>query len=226
MVFQVQDETLSGEIIGKDPQLLFLHGAGGANKERARRLAKRIVDETGQGAFLFDFSGHGESTGELKQSSLKKRVDEADAAWQFLAKDKPITVFGFSMGGHIALELLEHHKIANLVLFYPGIYTHEAFDLPFDERFSNVIRRENSWQDAKVLKNLKNFQGNLLIVWGENDTVVPRGVVESLYESAENAKSRELIVIPQGEHLLLPQLYENPKLMDKVVREISTVLSR
>jgi len=117
-------ETLIGEFLTRNPddapQLLFLHGAGQANKERAKPLAEAIVDATGLGAFLVDFSGHGESSGELSASSLKKRTHEAEAAWPFLADDKPLAVFAFSMGGHIALELLANHKIESLILFYPG----------------------------------------------------------------------------------------------------------
>jgi len=222
--FTVDGESLAGETILADsnalPQILILHGAGQATKERAKPLAQRIISETGQGVFTFDFSGHGESSGELVQSSLQKRVNEANATWQFLAPDKPITIFGLSMGGHIALEMLKHHVVENLVLFYPGLYTREAFDLPFDERFSNTIRKENSWQDAAVLEDLKSFRGNLLIIWGENDAVVPRGVVDLLYETAENAKSRELFVISGAEHLLLPQLYANDQLMNEAVNKI------
>jgi dienelactone hydrolase len=124
------------------------------------------------------------------------------------------------MGGHIALELLKHHDVKNLVLFYPGIYTHEAYDLPFDERFSSAIRKENSWQDAAVLEDLKKFQGSLLIIWGENDAVVPRGVVDLLFETANRARNRELFVVPGAEHLLLPELYADDRLMGKVIEKI------
>lgn len=226
--FVADHEKLVGEAIlggAGAPQLLFLHGAGQAHKDRAKPLAERIVNESGQGAFLFDFSGHGESSGELKQSSLKKRVSEANAAWQFLTRDNPITVFAFSMGGHIALELLAHHEIENLILFYPGIYTEKAFELPFDERFSNAIRQKDSWQNAAVLDNLRKFTGNLLIVWGENDTVVPRGAVDLIYESANSARNRELFIVPKGEHLLLPQLYADDRLMDGLLSKIVKTLT-
>jgi esterase/lipase len=92
--FQADNEKLSGETILANPddlpQILILHGAGQATKERAKPLAERVVNETGQGVLAFDFSGHGESSGELNQSSLQKRVNEANAAWQFLAPDKQL----------------------------------------------------------------------------------------------------------------------------------------
>ncbi len=225
--FAVGQETLTGEVTGLNtaPQILILHGAGKATKERAQPLAAAIAQQTGQSIFAFDFSGHGESSGELKQSSLAKRVAEANAARQFIAPDKPVTVMGFSMGGHIALELLAHHDIQNLVLFYPGIYPRAAYVLPFDERFSHEIRKENSWQNASVLDNLKAFKGNLLIVWGDQDAIIPRGVVDAIYNSASNAQTRELFVISGGTHSLLPTIYADPQLMDEVVGKVAGIIS-
>lgn len=222
--FQVGREKLVGELVGSTPQLLVLHGAGQANRERAKPLIESITKETGRGAFLFDFSGHGESSGTLNSSSLQKRTAEADEAWKFLTAGVPITVIGFSMGGHVALELLASRTIDNLILFYPGLYTNEAFNVPFDERFSEVIRKPDSWRSALALNYLRDFKGNLLVVWGENDAVVPRGVVDLLYESASSARSREVFVVANGEHLLLPQLYSDSKLQDQIVAKVKNIL--
>jgi uncharacterized protein len=227
--FNAGNEKLVGETIvcqpHTRPQLMFLHGAGQATKERGRPLTEAIVETTGLGAFLFDFSGHGGSSGALSESSLKKRTEEAEVAWQFLAKDKPQALFAFSMGGHIALELLKHHQVETLVLFYPGVYTRQAFDLPFDGRFSAEIRKDQSWRDASVFDNLRSFTGNLLIVYGENDVVVPKEIITLIYDAAANAAHKELYIIPNVPHLLLPTVYQDPDLMRQVQDKIHTALS-
>ncbi len=200
-----------------DPlQLLFLHGGGQASKERALPVAEAVTRATKLGAVGFDFSGHGQSTGQLRRSSLHKRVDEAEAVWPLLASDRPIGLIGFSMGGHIALELLARHSVASLVLFYPGVYTHRAFDIPFDERFTSTIRQPNSWHQAAVLDALREFTGHLLIVYGGQDRVVPRRVVDEIYTAASWAIQRELWVIPEAPHLLLPFLHEQPELWHRL----------
>ncbi|HSX01702.1 MAG TPA: alpha/beta fold hydrolase [Candidatus Saccharimonadia bacterium] len=188
-------------------------------------MAEEATQITGAGAVAFDFSGHGQSTGRLSQSSLHKRVDEAETVWSLLARDRPIGLFGFSMGGHIALELLARHPVVSLVLLYPGIYTHQAYDAPFDRRFTTMIQQSGSWHQAAVLKALRDFTGRLLIVYGSNDRVVPRGVVDEIYAAASQAVQRELWVIPEAPHLLLPFMLERPDLWRQLKLKLTDCLT-
>lgn len=222
--FQAGNEDLSGQIVSlhhdSHPEILFLHGAGQATKERALPIMEKLA-EAGIDSFSFDFSGHGESTGILNASSLKKRVAEANEALKYLDDAKEWSICAFSMGGHIALELLKTHpKIKNLFLFYPGIYTQEAYNVPFDERFSTIIRQENSWQNAMVVDSLESFAGNLLVVIGENDKVIPKGVIEMIDKKSTNAVKKEIIWVPNAEHLLLPVIFNDKKLFDCIVQTI------
>lgn len=225
--FQVGDETLRGTLLARTddvpPDVLFLHGAGQATRERARPIAEALF-ERGFASFSFDFSGHGESTGTLHASSLKRRVAEAVAALRHVGTAENLSVCGFSMGAHVALELLKTARIANLVLFYPAIYPPAAYDVPFDARFSEVIRRPNGWRTADVLEPLAHFQGDLLIVTGDSDEVIPAGVVPLIEEVAQKARRQRTIVIPGGTHALLPRIYADPKLMRSIVDEIVTCI--
>ena len=73
---------------------------------------------------LFDFSGHGESSRELKKDCLEKRVHEAKSVMhQFCSEEKPLIICGSSMGGFIAIKLLEFFKISTLILLCPALYT-------------------------------------------------------------------------------------------------------
>jgi len=218
-VFRVESEKLVGQIIGDDPSVLILHGAGTAHKDRLRPIAEQLAGN-GIGAFSFDFSGHGESSGQLAESSLKKRVEQAEIALQFIVK-KPFSVIGSSMGGHIALELLKTHSdIQSLILFYPGIYTSAAYDVLFTDEFSKIIRQHESWQQNDVLEHLKTFPGNLLLVVAEHDQVIPPAVFDLIEDSAKSAKSVERITVPNAEHVLLPTLMQNSPLYARVIDKI------
>jgi len=47
---------------------------------------------------------------------------------QFISKDKPIAVYGSSMGGYIAIKLLERFlNIKSLILFAPAVYDSRKF---------------------------------------------------------------------------------------------------
>jgi alpha-beta hydrolase superfamily lysophospholipase len=101
--FFVGREKLVGNIISdnteNEPTLLFLHGAGKATKERSNYIAFELAKH-GIRSFSFDFSGHGESSGKLEESSLRKRVEEASAALNFLNHSEAVTLYGSSMGAH------------------------------------------------------------------------------------------------------------------------------
>lgn len=87
VAFRSGDNTLKGTIVRHNeksmPTVLSLHGAGKADRNRIRYLLERLA-ELGMSSFCFDFSGHGESTGTLKESSLGRRRQEVRAAYQFL----------------------------------------------------------------------------------------------------------------------------------------------
>lgn len=222
--FETRNEHLSGQFVlaheKAKPQILFLHGAGQATKERALPLMEKLTDE-GISSFSFDFSGHGESSGKLSESSLKKRVMEAESALTFLQPDT-WSICAFSMGGHIALELLKRHKcIKNIFLFYPGIYTQAAYNVPFDERFSTTIRRQDSWKEATVVNALDDFTGNLLIVIGKDDHIIPAGVIELLDKRSLKTTKKEIIYVPGATHSLLPTLYNDNVLFDRITHIIT-----
>lgn len=227
--FNAETETLSGIKVtsseAKQPQILFLHGAGQANKERALPIAKHLLAKYNIASFLFDFSGHGESTGQLSESSINKRINEAQSALRFMSTKKPLGIFGASMSGHIALALQAHNPtIQNLFLFCPALYTQKAVDLPFTQRFSDTIRQEKSWNNTAVLDRLNEFTGNLAIFIGENDVVIPQEVVQLIYDRAERAKRREFIIVPSVGHQLITAIVNDQTLLDKVTDKIQTYL--
>lgn len=225
--FQAGEELLAGRLTtpaGPSPTtgVLFLHGAGTATKERAQPIVDRLVEQYGVSSFTFDFSGHGMSSGSLSSSSLRKRIEEAKAALACSTFQQPISICAFSMGGHIALELLNEVDVRALILFYPAIYTRDAVDIPFgDPRFSATIRREQGWQDNDVCERLRRFAGNLIVIAGENDNVIPRSVIDLILSSAVSAREKQLIVLEGAPHLLLPALFQREKLFEAVCSTIA-----
>lgn len=224
--FPAGEEMISGRFVMPEglntaPRVLLLHGAGKATKERALPLAIRLAEDHGIPSFGFDFSGHGASTGSMETSSLKKRVEEANAAIEYAEITEPLSLCGFSMGGHIALELLKKKSVRALLLFYPGLYTPDALDVPFgDPAFHSIIRRDRSWASTEGFETIKQFTGNLLIVIGEKDEVIPPEIPQTLMENSTRAANKRLIVVPQAPHGMLPALFEAPDLFKDVCTTI------
>lgn len=58
----------------------------------------------------FDFSGHGESAGKLRELSLRRRFEQAVAAIDaYSGADGPLVVVGFSMSGQMVADLFRHY---------------------------------------------------------------------------------------------------------------------
>ncbi len=113
------------------------------------------------------------------------------------------------MGGYTAVKLTERYPIANLILIGPAMYAAEAYAVPFNGGFTEIIRRANSWESSDAWEILSRFRGRLLVVAGENDRVIPPGVIRSIYESAANARERVLYVAPDTSHLIITDLRAN-----------------
>ncbi len=225
----VDGEELSGRLILRDeksvPTTLFLHGAGKATKERSLPLATELV-KRGISSMAFDFSGHGASTGLLETSSLTKRIREARAALDAGNFKGRVSLCAFSMGGHVALEMLRYVDIRSLILFYPAVYSNAVVDLAFgNPTFTAMIRQEKSWASATVLDLLDAFNGNLCLIIGENDEVIPAGVVDLIDRHSQNARRKSIIRVSNAPHLLLPTLYTRPALFEDLCNTIAEYIS-
>lgn len=220
--FPAEQEILSAFSLTKKnqkPSVLFLHGGGQSKKYRTLALAKKLFQK-GIFSFCFDHSGSGESTGKMKNSSLKKRCKEAKIALEFLDKNAPITVCGSSMGGYVATKLLETKKVHTLILFCPAAYNKHAFSVPFTTKFTEIIRKKESWKQSDIFPLLKNFTGNFLFIIGEDDAIIPEGVIELFEKNTQKVAKKEIIRIPHAGHQIHSWLQEHPEEMEKVTEKM------
>lgn len=111
----IGQEHLTGFLIGRNQDqkadFVFIHGANKGSKHRVLSFIKQIVD-AGQTVLSYDHSGHGNSSGIEKHSSLAKRQQEAIAMISEYAKADPITLCGSSMGGYTAIKMLNHMELS------------------------------------------------------------------------------------------------------------------
>lgn len=215
-------DVLAGE---EPPRLLMLHGGGRSNRERFRLLREHLFTH-GVGSVAFDCIGHGETGGDLKQSSLQRRTAQACAVIAALNLPQPFSVLAASMGGYTAVTLLPRYAIAALILLGPAVYAAEAYAVPFNAGFTEIIRRPQSWESSDAWVLLSRFRGRLLLVAGEHDTVIPPGVIRNIYAAARNATDRTLFVAPGASHLILTDLRANaPDQLDHVLGLMTKVLT-
>jgi uncharacterized protein len=96
--------------------LLFCHGNAGNISHRLDSI--RIFHDLGLSVLIFDYRGYGRSEGEPTE---KGTYLDAEAAWNFLVKDKGIdparmVIFGRSLGSAVAAELAMRKKAGALII--------------------------------------------------------------------------------------------------------------
>lgn len=196
------ETRLIADVAGEDPSVLTLHGGGSSNRHRVAVIREALL-ERGLGSVAFDCIGHGETGGSLVGSCLHSRTDQALTVIRHLDFRQPLTLIGSSMGSYTALKLTELVKVQNLVLVVPAAFDIRGYDVPFGPQFSAIIRHAESWNDSDAWDILSRFRGNVLIVAGEKDEIIPRPVIDKMYASATAAQTRELLVFPGVDHHMM-----------------------
>ena len=207
----IDGERLSGLSTGAGDTArataVLLHGAGNGSKERLVPLLTEFAAH-GCHALAFDFSGHGESTGQLRELSLRRRFEQAASVIDAHAReDAPLVLAGFSMSGQTVADLVRHYgdRVAALGLCAPAVYAAEAWDVPFgagDGPFSEIIRRPGSWRTNSALDVLRAYEGRAVLLVPGTDEVIPPAVTEACSEALARRAQFTHWELPDAEHRL------------------------
>ncbi|MBI4591525.1 MAG: alpha/beta fold hydrolase [Candidatus Rokubacteria bacterium] len=107
---------------GPHPVVVFSHGWGSGKDSPRNRAVAEALRAAGCAAFLFDFTGHGESEGALQESTQTQQVDDLGAALDLLETFEEVDrgrmgLVGASSGAAVALlRAAEDARIRALVL--------------------------------------------------------------------------------------------------------------
>jgi predicted esterase YcpF (UPF0227 family) len=204
---QVEINCLSYSIFGdlyigsqNDTVSLILPGYTSTKKDQ-RDFANAMVNMTGYSALVIEYSGHGESQFELKNTSPAQHILEVVSSYDWLVNKFPdcrINVIGTSYGGFLGSHLSLYRNINQLVLRAPAIYqpqelyTTWAYRLSNDVAYATKIKeyRQNSIKLANhpLLARENHTAKEVLVVVHENDEIVPTQTTDS-YIKAFNADS-------------------------------------
>ena len=188
-------ETIEFDLLNTNTNFtdcLFIGGAGKFKKEIFHPLRiffyKHKVSSVG-----FDFSGQGNSSGYILESSIQKRINEASAVYNYYFKNKPINIIAYGMGTHIASVLCSKIKnIKNLILFSPVAYTETAQEMKFSGGFSTLVNNVDSEDSFPSFNSIKKFNGGLLIFNNKNNLIIPPEIPEKYINTAVNSNKKYL----------------------------------
>lgn len=144
--------------------LIILHGALGA-KSQFEQLIPQLTDHFK--VFTFDFSGHGSKSGDSVDFSIELFAQNLKEFMQENNIQKPL-VFGYSMGGYVALKLESQ---------YPGsIEKLVTLGTKFDWNRESAEKEAKMLNPEKIEEKVPAFAGYLKSLHGENNwkTVLQR----------------------------------------------------
>jgi hypothetical protein len=175
------------------PVVLFLHGNG----DVLARLAPlfRAMTSDGAGLIALSFRGYGGSSGTPSEEGL---LADGEAAFAFAAarySSASIVIWGFSLGTGVAVPLATAHPIGGLVLEAPFTSAVDVAAGAYPIFPVRLLMRDRFHSDRRI----GALKAPLLIVHGDNDTVVPIALGRRLFELAPEPK--RFVAIAGGSHV-------------------------
>jgi fermentation-respiration switch protein FrsA (DUF1100 family) len=176
------------------PVVLYCHGNAGNMADCAFKVA--AYRAVGMGVLMFDYRGYGGNPGSPTEQGL---YADARAAWRFLTETKGIAaerlvIHGESLGSGVATQIALEQSPAALVL--------EAAFISIPA----VGKRQYPWLPVhrlakdryESLAKIGRIHAPILILHGEDDTLVPVEFGRRLFAAAQEPKA--VYVFPGAGH--------------------------
>ena len=204
--------------------IIFLHGLMSDIKSKKAKFLKKFVNKNKINLLLFEYSGHGKSSGQFTDFSIKNWIEDSRSIVKNLIKKGKIILIGSSMGAWIGIVLIKyfHQRIKGFIGIAPAPdFTEELIWKKLNIFEKNNIRKNKIYKlksshnnfypitkkfifDGKknlvLNKKIKcNFKVELL--HGIRDSSVPWAYSINLTKTLI-AKKLKLTIIDYGDHSL------------------------
>lgn len=174
--------------------IIYLHGTKGNLSTYLENASK--LHNIGANILVFDYRGFGMSTG---RESIENAIDDSQAVYDYLIehkKTKPedISLFGFSFGGAVALELAMRRKVSAIVLESTFSDLNKISVKKCSIFIGPLVANELLTSD----KTIKKIRVPIIVSYASNDQVIPTEHSMRLFKEANEPKY--LFKIKDAEH--------------------------
>ena len=204
--------------------IIFLHGLMSDIKSKKAKFLKKFVNKNKINLLLFEYSGHGKSSGQFTDFSIKNWIEDSRSIVKNLIKKGKIILIGSSMGAWIGIVLIKyfHQRIKGFIGIAPApdfteeliwkklnileknnIKKNKIYKLKSSHNNFYPITKKFIFDGKKILilnKKIKcNFKVELL--HGIRDSSVPWAYSINLTKTLITKKLK-LTIIDDGDHSL------------------------
>lgn len=216
-------------ITEENAQLNLIYFSGnGSNIRSAIPFFNELGQQFDLNVFSFNYSGYGRSEGE---PSIDGIVRDGKAALDYYEnqvgdQNLPTILLGYSMGGFVALNLMNHDAIDQTIIMSTFTSLEELQDYLIKEALPGIIRPflkldiEESIYDLDNLKLVKNTEKPILFIHGEADKFIPSSMSYNLYNLSPSEK-KGIKIIPNADHRMVLKDSTSNKL---VIEEIKSFI--
>ena len=137
--------------------IIFLHGLMSNIQSKKAKYLKKFVNKNKINLLLFEYSGHGKSSGKFTDFSIKNWVDDSRSIIKKLIKKHKIVLVGSSMGAWIGLILIKYFY--QRIKGYVGIASAPDFTEELIWKKLNISEKNNIKKNRiyKLKSNHNNF---------------------------------------------------------------------
>lgn len=173
---------------------LYFHGNTG-NLSNVAHVMPHLM-AAGINVLLFDYRGFGRSSG---RPSLSGIISDGITAARFHESirphDVPSLLYGYSLGGAVAAQVIQHHSFDGLVL--QSTFT----NLPDMARvtFPRIPLHLVAGDFFDTMAAVRKLKIPLLIMHGDDDETCPCWMANKLYEACPTTK-KQIILVGGGLH--------------------------
>jgi pimeloyl-ACP methyl ester carboxylesterase len=151
--------------------IIFLHGLMSNIKSKKVKFLKKFANKNKINLLLFEYSGHGKSSGQFTDFSIKNWIEDSRLIIKNLIKKGKIILIGSSMGAWIGIMLIKHFD--KRIKGFIGIasapdFTEELIWKKLNSSEKNNIRRNKIYKLKSSHNNFYPITKNIIFSGKKN----------------------------------------------------------
>ena len=196
----------------KDSVIVYYHGNAGSTCDRS--FSKSIFEQSEHSILFVEYAGYSNDNREPSKELIQQDVRNVH---EFIQQNlfKKVIVYGQSIGASVASYHAFLGNVDYLILATPFSSLTDVAKSQFGIYPINILLKEK-YNNIELLKNFKN---KILIIHGDNDSVIPHKFSEKLYHNLITSKRNYMLIEGVGHNDIWSSNIFKEKIIEAIQKE-------